>query len=202
VKPVPFIAQKLAKLGFNEAQIVQLDRYEGLIQQWQKAINLVAPSTLKEVWERHILDSAQLWPIIQNLGLPTRIIDLGSGGGLPGLVLAIAGVEQITMVESDARKCVFLREVSRETQLSNVSVINERIEKTSQIKAPIVTARALAPLKQLIAWSEPLLEENGAMIFLKGQDWRKELTELPVGKYQIEAINSLTDPQAKIIIIR
>src|SRR5690606_25288873 len=86
------IARKLEKMGFTTSQITRLGQYEGLIQQWQKAINLVSPSTLSETWERHILDSAQMWPVIRDLGLETKVIDLGSGGGLPGIVLGVAGV--------------------------------------------------------------------------------------------------------------
>jgi len=200
VKQIPKIIEKeLVKFGFNECQIEQLSTYEALIKQWQKAINLVSPSTLNDVWGRHILDSAQLWPILREINAP--VIDLGSGGGLPGIVLAIAGIKQITMVESDTRKCIFLREVSRETKLTNVNVITERIEKTSGINAPIITARALAPLKQLVEWSKPLLSPGGTMVFLKGQDWQKEIDELN-DEYSVDTIPSVTDPKARIVILK
>lgn len=195
------VADKLSNMGFSNAQIEQLSAYEALIQQWQKAINLVAPSTLNDVWGRHILDSAQIWPIIRELGLPTRIIDLGSGGGLPGIVLAIAGVEHITMIESDTRKGIFLRETARELGLTNVTVITGRIEKISGQNAPIITARALAPLKQLTEWSKPLLEPNGAMVFMKGQDFRAEINELN-GQFDAQTIDSITDNKAKIVILK
>lgn len=196
----PDMREKLKNLGFDKQALSKLEVYASMITKWNKAINLVAPSTLSQLWERHLLDSAQLWPIISEFE-DTTIIDLGSGGGLPGIVLGIAGVKQITMVESDTRKCVFLREVSRETNLQNVSVINDRIEKT-QLKAPIITARALAPLKQLVEWSSPLLQNEGKMVFLKGADVKNEINDLPKSlQDKIALKQSLTDRNAHIVII-
>lgn len=194
------IKSQLVTLGFNDAQIALLARYEALIVQWQKAINLVSPSTLNDIPRRHILDSAQLWPVIQKLQPenPT-LIDLGSGGGLPGIVLAIAGAD-VTMVESDQRKCIFLRETARELGLKNVTVITERIEKVSAVSAPIITARALASLSQLVEWARPLVQENGHMVFLKGQDWKSELQALE-GSYTSETIPSITDKDARIVVL-
>lgn len=195
----PVIEQQLRELGFDDEKLAKLRRYAELIKQWNKAINLVAPSTLPQLWERHLLDSAQLWPIIAKLP-QSRIIDLGSGGGLPGIVLAIAGAEHVTMVESDTRKCVFLREVSRETKLANVTVINERIEKVSGITAPVITARALASLRQLVIWASPLLEESGQMVFLKGAGAEAELQELsPELSSKAILKQSITDKQARIV---
>lgn len=196
------IAKNMADLGFSAEALEKLQHYAGMIATWNKAINLVAPSTLNDLWERHLLDSAQLWPIIAALP-DQRIIDLGSGGGLPGLVVAMAGAAEVTMVESDARKCVFLREVSRETKLSNVQIVNERIEKPKTITAPIITARALAPLKQLILWSTPLLSENGTMVFLKGADVEREMEDLsPEIVNKITLKPSITDKNARIVVIR
>jgi 16S rRNA (guanine527-N7)-methyltransferase len=193
------VRQQISALGFSSDSFQKLDRYATLIAQWNKAINLVAPSTLPQLWERHILDSAQLWLLIDK---DKTIIDLGSGGGLPGIVLAIAGAKHITMVESDTRKCVFLREVSRETKLDNVTVINERIEKAQVEKADFVTARALAPLSQLIEWATPFLKENGRMVFLKGADVQSEIDVLPIEiKQKIQLFNSVTDKNARIILI-
>ncbi len=187
--------------GFTKAQVQQLHAYGLLIEQWQKAINLVSPTTIPHLWERHLLDSAQLWPILKKLQDNPVLIDLGSGGGLPGIVMAIAGA-QVTMIESDKRKCIFLKETARELGLKNVTVITERIEKAPAIKAPIITARALASLKQLVEWASPLLEEKGHMVFLKGEDVTSELAELS-SELQAKAqlFDSLTDPKARIIIL-
>lgn len=195
----PELKQQFQALGFTNAAMAKLERYAALITQWNKAINLVAPSTLPHLWERHLLDSAQLWPIIREFD-DTTLVDLGSGGGLPALVLAMAGAKHVTMVESDTRKCVFLREVSRETNLTNVTVINERIEKTQGIESPIITARALASLAQLVEWSLPLLKPNGKMVFLKGADVEQEISALPL-EYQnkITLKQSVTASDARIV---
>lgn len=201
------IKQRLAFCGASAEAMTKLQKYVELIQQWNKAINLISPSTLGSIWERHILDSAQLWPIIsQHSATSTRIIDLGSGGGLPALVLAMMGADHVTMVESDRRKCIFLQEVSRETCLTNVTIINERIESVSGIKAPVVTARALASLLQLASWAAPFVEEKGVMVFPKGQDWHDEVGGLTehfdddfVGR--IDRFQSITDDSARIVLI-
>jgi 16S rRNA (guanine527-N7)-methyltransferase len=180
-----------------------LKTYVSLIAQWNKAINLVAPSTLGDIWDRHILDSAQLFPIITQYAPPdkSRIIDLGSGGGLPGLVLAAMGAAHVTMVESDTRKCVFLTEAARHMGLKNVTIINERIEKERKISAPLITARALAPLKTLVEWAVPMLDVGGFMIFPKGENWAAEIAELPPS-FHVEQHDSMTDKNAKILVIQ
>ena len=203
----PTIKNRLQLSGVTPEAIEKLKIYVDLILQWNKAINLVSPATIPQIWERHILDSAQLWPIIsQHAGKGSRIVDLGSGGGLPALVLAIMGADHVTMVESDKRKCIFLQEASRETKLTNVTIVNERIENVSGVKAPIVTARALAPLLSLTAWASPLIEPGGIMLFPKGQDWQEEINGLTehfsedlVGN--IEKFQSITDKDAKIVLI-
>jgi len=201
------VKNRLLLCGVTEEVIEKLEIYVDLLKQWNKAINLISPSTLPHIWERHILDSAQLWPIIsQHSQKGSRIIDLGSGGGLPGIVLAIMGADHVTMVESDQRKCIFLQEASRETKITNVTVINDRIENVKNVKAPIITARALAPLLDLAAWASSFVEPNGVMIFPKGQDWQEEVATLNehfnddfVGK--IESFQSITDKAARIVLV-
>jgi 16S rRNA (guanine527-N7)-methyltransferase len=158
----------------------RLDRYVTLLGQWQAKTNLVAPSTLPRLWTRHIADSLQL----RTLAPSARIwMDLGSGGGFPGMVLACALAETpgatVHLVERNAKKAAFLREALRVTaspglvHLSDIEDIVERQE------APIdcVTARALAPLHQLIGFVEPLVRKGAKALFLKGQDVEAELTE-------------------------
>lgn len=203
----PDIRRKIEACGFSAHQIEQLTRYEALIRKWQKAINLISPATLPHIWERHILDSAQLWPIIRDLNEKSgqvtapEIVDLGSGGGLPGLVLAVAGAK-VTMVESDLRKCIFLRETAREIGLNDVTVITERIEKLDNVSAPIVTARALASLEQLVTWSKPYAQQGGHMVFLKGANLDDEMKPLDKAM-QNKAIfqNSITDSDARIVVL-
>jgi 16S rRNA (guanine527-N7)-methyltransferase len=201
------VEKALRETGLATPQAIgKLEIYVRMLLEWQSAINLVAPSTLPQIWERHILDSAQIWPLIVKDGTPSRIIDLGSGGGLPAIVLAILGAEHVTMIESDLRKSVFLREVSRETNLTNVTILNKRCEQVEGLKASIVTARAVASLLQLVGWAKPFLEDDGLMIFPKGQDYQNEIDELAeefeedlVGN--IETIQSITDDKAHIVMI-
>ena len=189
--------------GADDQAIEKLEIYARMVAEWQAAINLVAPSTLPQIWERHILDSAQIYPLF---GADKKLVDLGSGGGMPAIILAILGAQELTLIESDQRKCIFLREVSRETGLSGITVINKRLEQVDGIKAPVITARALAPLLQLVGWARPFIEPQGRMIFLKGQDFQNEINELTQDSEggfleNIELIQSITDEKARIVVL-
>jgi len=150
-----------------------LDRYVSLLLRWTPKINLIGKSTQDEVWDRHIEDSLQLVP-----EEPVRHwVDLGSGGGLPGIVLAICLKDQgtkVTLVESDLRKATFLRTVSHELDL-NVTVWSERIEEVEPLDADVVSARALAPLPKLLGFVERHMAHDGRALLLKGENWRQEL---------------------------
>jgi len=151
----------------------RLAAYVALLTKWNAKINLVGPATLSDVWRRHILDSAQ---IHERVGDAEVLVDLGSGAGLPGLILAILGGPQVHLIESDARKCAFLREAARVTD-SSVTIHNQRIEAAPTIKADVVTARALAPLAQLLDHAVRFLKPTGKCVFLKGARQAEELTE-------------------------
>ena len=158
----------------------RLDRYVALLLEWQAKTNLVAPSTLPHLWTRHIADSLQLLALA-----PTakRWADLGSGGGFPGIVLACAMAEipdgVVHLVERNAKKAAFLREAVRITVSPGVVHLAEIGDNVDRITGCVdcVTARALAPLHQLIGLAEPLLREGARALFLKGQDIESELTE-------------------------
>lgn len=158
----------------------RLDAYVDLLVQWQAKTNLVAPSTLPNLWTRHISDSLQVLSIAPNA---TKWIDLGSGGGFPGLVLACALVDRtgaaIHLVERNAKKAAFLREALRVTGAPGVVHLADIEDSVDRISDPIdcVTARALAPLNQLIAFAEPWAARGAKLLFLKGQDIETELTE-------------------------
>ncbi|SHK68005.1 16S rRNA (guanine527-N7)-methyltransferase [Bradyrhizobium lablabi] len=158
----------------------RLDRYVGLLGEWQAKTNLVAPSTLPHLWTRHISDSLQL----PALALSARIwVDLGSGGGFPGVVLACALAETpgavVHLIERNAKKAAFLREALRVTGAPGIVHLGDIGDIVDRITGPVdcVTARALAPLHQLIGFAEPLMRRGAKALFLKGQDVEAELTE-------------------------
>ena len=152
--------------------VERLDLYAALLTRWNARINLVSPRDLPDLWDRHIADSLQLAPLVS----ADHATDLGSGGGFPGLVLAIATGCRMTLIESDQRKAAFLREAARITGC-DVTVCATRIEQTRVAPAPLVTARALAALPQLLHWSTPLLTPGGTCLFLKGAKVEDELTQ-------------------------
>ncbi|CAO3408090.1 16S rRNA (guanine(527)-N(7))-methyltransferase RsmG [Azospirillum largimobile] len=183
--------------GVSRETLDRLIAYEGLLRKWQPKINLVGPSTLPDVWKRHFLDSAQLFPLLPE---DTRVlVDLGSGAGFPGLVLAILGVPQVHLIESDVRKCAFLREVARVCE-APVTVHTKRIETVTGIEADVVTARALAPLADLFAWAHPFIGSRGKCLFLKGSALDDELTATTqYWTMDSERFDSRTDPSGTIL---
>jgi 16S rRNA (guanine527-N7)-methyltransferase len=186
--------------------VVALDRFVELFLRWQRAVQLVAPSTLPKLWTRHIADSLQL---LNHIPAGAKIVtDLGSGGGFPGLILAIALREKtdamMHLIESDSRKAAFLREAIRALQIPS-KVHSERIELVAKRigKIDVVTARALAPLSRLLELAEPLMDDKTLGLFLKGQDVDRELTEA-AKSWNIRAniVSSLTDPSGKILLLQ
>jgi 16S rRNA (guanine527-N7)-methyltransferase len=183
----------------------ELELYEELLRRWQAKINLVAPATLDSIWVRHFADSAQVAAVAPD----ARVwADLGAGAGFPGLITALLlkkepGAE-VHLIESDQRKAAFLRAVSRETG-APATVHAERIE---QALAPLaakldaVSARALAPLAKLIDLARAPLEKGAKAVFLKGEEWRDELTAAErVGRFSVETIESRTHPRARLIVV-
>lgn len=162
--------------GASDETIAKLDLYAALLEKWNAKINLVSPTTLDDVWGRHIQDSAQLYPIIKPLWDQSKIVaDLGSGAGFPGLVLALLGIGNIHLIESDQRKCLFLQEATRQMGV-DVKILNQRLEKVD-LKADIITARAFAPLPRLLEWGYDISHPGTSWILLKGQDVEVELTD-------------------------
>jgi 16S rRNA (guanine527-N7)-methyltransferase len=158
----------------------RLDRFIGLLQAWQAKTNLVSPGTLPMLWSRHISDSLQLLA----LAPAARIwVDFGSGGGFPGLVLACALAETpgalVHLIERNGKKAGFLREALRVTGAAGVIHLAEIKDTVDRLAGPVdcVTARAVAPLNQLIGFAEPLVKRGAKALFLKGQDVEAELTE-------------------------
>ena len=180
--------------------------YETLIK-WQKSINLISNSTLDSIWYRHILDSAQLYKYTQNM--KGNILDFGSGAGFPGLVLAMMGNENVNAVESDEKKCIFLKEVARLSD-TKINIHNSRIEKLKFINPELITARALAPLIKLIEYIENYMKQGynlrnnlPKLLFLKGKNYKQELLELKkIRNFDVTVCSSLSDEYGKILNIK
>lgn len=187
--------------------LARLDLLADLLIHWQKTINLVAPASLPHLWSRHIADSLQL--VDMAAAESRRWVDLGSGGGFPGLVVAAVLAErpgaQVHLVESDTRKAAFLREVTRRAALP-VSVHPQRIEQVAQGLAPgtdVVSARALAPLPKLLDLAAPFLAAGALGIFPKGKDTQGELTAARKGwTLDVELRDSRSDPDGRVLLVR
>jgi 16S rRNA (guanine527-N7)-methyltransferase len=171
-------AERLASFGVSRESYPALETYVRLLLEWQTRINLIGPSTVADVWERHIADSLQLLPLMREAN--PSLADLGSGAGLPGLVLSIAAGIPAALYESNSKKAAFLREAIRQT--GSTAIVHQlRIESLSTapaLKIPAyVVARALAPLPLLLDWAQPFLKKGAIGLFHKGQHLDDELTE-------------------------
>jgi 16S rRNA (guanine527-N7)-methyltransferase len=153
--------------------LARLEAYAELVVRWSARINLVGRKTLGDLWRRHILDSAQLLALFP--ANAESVIDLGSGAGFPGLVLAILGAPGVELVEADSRKAAFLREAARITKV-DVTIRPCRIEAVPRHPVDVVTARACAPLERLLGLAEPFLAAKSECLFLKGERVEDELT--------------------------
>ncbi|MGE5517618.1 MAG: 16S rRNA (guanine(527)-N(7))-methyltransferase RsmG [Bacteroidota bacterium] len=189
-----------AQTAVSRETLQRLTAYAELLVKWQARINLVGPDTIPNLWQRHLLDSAQVFPLLPQ---PIhRLVDMGCGAGFPGLVLAIMGVPDVHLIESDARKCAFLREVARVTG-TRVTIHNARIEMVPPLGADVVTARALAPLDKLLGWAERHLLPEGHCVFLKGKAVEDELTVASKEwNISFERFPSQTDPSGIILHLK
>ena len=194
----PLSAEAFAEqAGVSRETLARFEAYAALLRKWQPRINLVGRTSLHDLWRRHFLDSAQLRRLVPEGA--RSLVDLGSGAGFPGLVLAILGVPGVTLIEADRRKVAFLRECARLTGAA-VAVRAGRIEDLAPSRADVVTARALAPLHRLLQLAAPLRRPGTVFLLPKGQDVEAELTALPRDStFQVERWPSLTDPDATIL---
>lgn len=179
-----------AETDVSHETLDRLKSYAALLSKWQARINLVGRATLPDMWRRHFLDSAQILPLVRGArpdlfrgGSGPNWLDMGSGAGFPGLVIAIMALENngghVHLVESNQRKCAFLRQVIRDTD-APATVHCCRVEDMSPPPVDVVTSRALAPLDKLIEMAAPLIAKDGEMWYLKGQDVEKELTQATI----------------------
>lgn len=187
------------RFGVDDTVAERLAIFAAHLEKWQTAINLVGPKTLPLLWERHILDSLQLVPLIPEQA--ETIVDVGSGAGFPGLILALVGRWEVHLVESDTRKSVFLRDSARLCGVP-ATVWPKRIESLTEPKADVITARALAPVAELLALTQGLRKPGTLHLFPKGRSARVELTEAEkTWTLAAETVPSLTDAEAVVLKI-
>ena len=192
---------RLSTFSFSKEEQEKLEIYCCLIKSWQKKVNLVGASTLENMWERHVIDSAQLYHLLPPVQEGKVLYDIGSGAGFPGLVLAIMGRKDLVLCEANKKKCAFLKEAKRKTN-SNVIIDNIRAESLPYGSANAVIARAVSSLSALLEISMPLLTKKGVCIFPKGINWKKELL-FAQKRFHIDykLVKSITSKESNIIII-
>ena len=189
-----------AEYGVSRETLGRLTTYAALLEKWNQAINLVAKSTVSDLWSRHFRDSAQ---IMQHVTVPKgHWIDLGSGGGFPAIVCAIMGegAYHVTCVESDVRKSTFLQTVARETE-APVKVLNQRAEDLSSQIADVITARAFTGLTDLLGYAH-VLRPGGQALFLKGASHQEEIkAALATWRFTVQTHQSVTQSDAAVLSI-
>lgn len=193
----------LEELNVSRETLERLEMYAELVRKWTKSINLISKGDAAEIWSRHILDSAQIYELAPKTG---PWLDLGSGGGFPGLVAAILDQQhcpdrETTLVDSDQRKCAFLRTVVRELGLK-ARVEARRVEEMKPHGAAVLSARALGGLPFLLDAADRHLQVGGVALFPKGKTWQKEHEDArKAWSYRLEALKSKTNPEAIILKI-
>ena len=194
--------QEAGRLGLSVSRETagRLEVLAKALRRWQPAINLVGNASLGELWSRHILDSAQIVPHFP--GSARSVVDLGTGGGFPGLVVtALRPDLAVTLIELDARKAAFLTEAIRLMGLgASARLVLGRIEAAPPAAADIVTARAVAPLARLLAWADRHRSNTAICLFHRGKGWRTELTEaMKDWDIACDPLSSVTDRDAVIL---
>lgn len=181
----------------------RLNTYADLVKKWSPRINLVSKGSLGDLWARHFLDSVQVFQAVEPAN---HWVDLGSGGGFPGAVVAILAKEaapqmRVTLIESDQRKSVFLRTVARELGVP-FEVLTDRIETAPRQNCDILSARALADLETLLGYTQRHMAPSGIALFLKGASWEKEIRDAQrTWRFGVESIESQTERAAAILKI-
>lgn len=199
------MVSNLAGIDVSRETLADLEAFGELVTKWTPKINLIGRSTIDCIWDRHVLDSVQLYRFAP--GHYGKWVDIGSGGGFPGIVMAIiAKVAQpeaeFILIESDQRKSAFLRTAAREFNLP-LTVIAQRIEETPPQEADVVSARALTALSGLLSFTQCHLKPSGLALFHKGRQSRQEVLEARKNwSFALEDHASITDPDARILAIQ
>jgi 16S rRNA (guanine527-N7)-methyltransferase len=195
----------VAGLGVSRETLTDLHAFEALVQRWSPAINLVSKGSLSQLWSRHVEDSAQIFAACPKDARTWA--DLGSGGGFPGIVVAVLAKElkpelRLTLVESDLRKATFLRQAAQALRL-DVTVLSSRAETIPPLQADVLSARALAPLSDLLGYAERHLAAGGTAIFPKGAQYAAEILEARKSRsFEFDLHPSLSEADAAILVIR
>lgn len=194
-------------LSVSRETFEDLQAFAGLVVKWNSAVNLVSKAGMADLWPRHMIDSAQVFPVVAEHAATAQLwCDLGSGGGFPGLVVAIQAKRErpdmkIVLVESDRRKSVFLAEVARNLHL-NVSVLSRRIDDVPPLAADVVSARGLASLDLLCKYAERHLRKGGMAVFPKGSTAAGEIEAAKaLWDFKLTSHASHTDPSAQILVL-
>ncbi len=186
-----------AAFGVSRETTDKLRAFVDLLLRWNRRINLVSARSADDIWERHVLDSLQLLPLLPPGS--ASLLDLGSGAGFPGLVLSVATGWDAGLVEADKRKAAFLADAAGRLGLAKVMVHAERIEELALPKARLLTARALAPLPELLRHAHALLAPDGTALFPKGRTAEEELEAASRDwTMKVERFTSRTDPASTI----
>ncbi|MDG2242538.1 MAG: 16S rRNA (guanine(527)-N(7))-methyltransferase RsmG [Rhodospirillaceae bacterium] len=186
--------------GVSRETLIGLKAYVDTLIDWNSRVNLVARSTIEDVWHRHVLDSAQLYQFLPRDA--SVLVDLGSGAGFPGLVLAIMGVPEVHLIESTGKKASFLRAAADAAGVS-VKIHNRRIEALEPFTADVITARALAPLDKLLSYAQPFTGPHTLHYYLKGQHVGDELTKAhKIWNMKVDRQSSSTDPRGSVLSVR
>ncbi|VAX07671.1 16S rRNA (guanine(527)-N(7))-methyltransferase [hydrothermal vent metagenome] len=188
------------KTNVSRGTMANIRIYANLLTKWQKKINLVSQSTMPDLWSRHFYDSFQLKAHLSGLNVEkTKILDIGSGAGFPGLLLSMLGLGEFHMVESNNKKCAFMRQVIRETNC-NVVIHNERIENIRPFHVDYIISRACAPLNKLFDLSWNFIHEDTICLFLKGQTAEKEIAEAQrYWTFEVEKFTSVTQDRGMLL---
>ncbi len=194
----------LAELNVSRETVQRLDDLVAMLAKWNSTVNLVSKTSIDDAWSRHILDSAQIFRFGQGA---SHWVDMGSGGGFPGLVVSILATDKprkmrLTLIESDLRKAAFLTQACHALKL-DTQVLSSRIEDIPPIGADIVSARALAPLPQLCGLVKRHLAHNGTALLLKGKSYQTEVSEArQTWNFSLESHVSITDPTAVVLVLK
>jgi 16S rRNA (guanine527-N7)-methyltransferase len=197
-------AEFAAEFNVPRETLNRLESYAALLAERQTQMNLVGPSTIPTMWQRHFRDSAQLLDLVEESARSLEWLDMGSGAGFPGIVLAALGCEHVTLVEATKKKCAFLSEVVQACGLERrVTIRNARLEERFAVRAQIIVARACASLAQLFDWGLPFAAPSTRWLLPKGKSVEDEV-HLARSRFDFdfELVQSRTDPNGRIVVAR